>query len=175
MGGFPGDCQLHHAEITRLRGDWVAAESELRDSMGLLERLDPGHVGEGWYEIGEIELRRGNLAAAEAAFEQAAEYGHDPQPGLATLRLAQGDSGVAAALLRVAIDNAGDGDPLLVAQLLPTVVEAQLGCGDVAGAQVSRQNACPTSPQSSRRSSCRRAPRRAWHRWHWRTEPTRKR
>ena len=134
MGGFPGDCQLHHAEITRLRGDWVAAESELRDSMGLLERLDPGHVGEGWYEIGEIELRRGNLAAAEAAFEQAAQYGHDPQPGLAMLRLAQGDSGVAAALLRVAIDNAGDGDPLLVAQLLPAVVQAQLGCGDLAAA-----------------------------------------
>ena len=65
MGDFPGDCQMHRAEITRLRGDWVAAESALRNSMELLERLDPSHVGEGWYEIGEIELRRGDLAAAE--------------------------------------------------------------------------------------------------------------
>ena len=24
MGDFPGDCQMHRAEITRLRGDWVA-------------------------------------------------------------------------------------------------------------------------------------------------------
>jgi len=139
MGGFPGDCQLHHAEITRLRGDWVAAESEVRDSMGLLERLDPQHVGEAWYEIGEIELRRGDLAAADAAFERAAEYGHSPQPGLAMLRLAQGDSAVAAALLRVAVDNAGERDPLVVAQLLPAVVVAHLDCGDVAAARLAAE------------------------------------
>ena len=139
MGDFPGDCQMHRAEITRLRGDWVAAESALRDSMELLERLDPSHVGEGWYEIGEIELRRGDLTAAAAAFERATEYGKDPQPGLAMLRLAQGDSAVAAALLRVAVDNAGDGDPLVVAQLLPAVVEAQLDCGDVAGARLAAE------------------------------------
>jgi class 3 adenylate cyclase len=103
--------------------------------MELLERLDPQHVGEAWYEIGEIELRRGDLAAAEAAFAHAVDYGHDPQPGLALLRLAHGDSEVAAALLRVAVDNAGDGDPLLVAQLLPAFVETQLDCGDVAAAR----------------------------------------
>ena len=107
--------------------------------MELLERLDPQHVGEAWYEIGEIELRRGDLAAAAAAFAHAADYGKDPQPGLAMLRLAQGDSAVAAALLRVAVDNAGDGDPLLVAQLLPAVVEAQLECGDVAGARLAAE------------------------------------
>jgi class 3 adenylate cyclase len=136
MGDFPGDCQMHRAEITRLRGDWVAAESELRHSMELLERLDPGHVGEAWYEIGEIELRRGDLVAAGAAFERAAGYGKDPQPGLAMLRLAQGDAALAAALLRVAVDNAGDGDPLLLAQLLPAVVETQLASGDLAGARL---------------------------------------
>jgi class 3 adenylate cyclase len=135
MGAFPGDCQLHRAEIARLRGDWVAAESALRDSMELLERMIPEHVGEAWYEIGEIELGRGDLAAAAAAFAHAADYGHDPQPGLAMLHLAQGDSAVAAALLRVAVDNAGDGDPLLVAQLLPAVVQAELECGHLAGAR----------------------------------------
>ena len=139
MGDFPGDCQMHHAEITRLRGDWEAAESALRHSIGLLERLDPQHVGEAWYEIGEIELRRGGLEAAAAAFAHAADSGHDSQPGLAMLRLAQGDSGVAAALLRVAVDNAGDGDPLLVAQLLPAVVETQLECGDVAAARLAAE------------------------------------
>jgi len=139
MGDFPGDCQMHRAEITRMRGDWVAAESALRNAMELLERMLPQHVGEAWYEIGEIELRRGDLAAAAAAFAHAADYGHDPQPGLAMLRLAQGDSGVAAALLRVAVDNAGDGDPLLVARLLPAVVQAQLDCGDVAGARLAAE------------------------------------
>ena len=42
-------------------------------------------------------------------------------------------------MLRVAVDNAGDGDPLLVAQLLPAVVEAQLACGDVAGARLAAE------------------------------------
>ena len=65
-----------------------------------LERYDPGHVGQAWYELGEIELRRGDLAAAEAAFERAASFGKDPQPGLAMLRLAEGDEAVALALLR---------------------------------------------------------------------------
>ena len=103
---------MHRAEITQLRGDWGAAESTLRESLGLLERLDQQHVGEAWYEIGEIELRRGDLPAASAAFVHAAEYGHDPQPGLAMLRFAQGDAGGAAALL-ARDDNVGDGNPLL--------------------------------------------------------------
>src|SRR5204863_2017890 len=54
MGDFPGDCRMHRAEITRLRGDWVAAESELRAAIVALERYDPGHVGQAWYELGEI-------------------------------------------------------------------------------------------------------------------------
>jgi class 3 adenylate cyclase len=139
MGDFPGDCRMHRAEITRLRGDWVGAESELRAAMIALERWDPGHVGQAWYELGEIEFRRGDLRAAADAFERSAGYGKDPQPGLAMLRLAEGDEAVAAALLRVALENAGDRDPLLVAQLLPGMVEAQLACGDGPGANASAE------------------------------------
>jgi hypothetical protein len=125
---------MHRAEITRLRGDWAAAESELRAAMVVLEKYDTGHVGQAWYELGEIELRRGELAAAADAFERAVACGKDPQPGLAMLRLAEGDSALAAALLRAAVGNAGDADPLAVGQLLPAAVEAQLACGDVSGA-----------------------------------------
>src|SRR5262249_11668057 len=116
------------------RGDWAAAESELREAMTVLERYDTGHVGQAWYELGEIELRRGDLAAAADAFERAVTCGKDPQPGLAMLRLAEGDGALASALPRAAVANAGDGDPLAVGQLLPALVEAQLACGDVAGA-----------------------------------------
>jgi class 3 adenylate cyclase len=134
MGDFPGDCRMHRAEITRMRGDWVAAESELRAAMIALERWHPAHVGQAWCEIGEIELRRGDLRAAGEAFERAASFGKDPEPGLAMLRLAEGDETVALALLRVAVENAGDLDPLLLGQLLPAMVEAQIACGDLAGA-----------------------------------------
>ncbi len=135
MGDFPGDCRMHRAEITRLRGDWVGAESELRLAMIALERWSPDHVGQAWYELGEIALRRGELAEATEAFERAAACGKDPQPGLAMLRLAQGEESVALALLRVAAENAGAADPLAVGQLLPAIVEAQLACGDVPAAQ----------------------------------------
>jgi class 3 adenylate cyclase len=134
MGDFPGDCRMHRAEITRLRGDWASAESELRAAMIALERWHPGHVGQAWYEIGEIELRRGDPIAAADAFERAAGFGKDPQPGLAMLRLTENDESVAVALLRVAVENAGDADLLAVGQLLPVMVEAQLACGDVSGA-----------------------------------------
>jgi class 3 adenylate cyclase len=126
---------MHRAEITRLRGDWDAAESELRAAMVVLERYDTDHVGQAWYELGEIQLRRGNMTGAADAFERATSCGKNPQPGLAMLRLAEGDEGKALALLRVAVDDAGDGDPLLIAQLLPALAEAQLACGDVEGAR----------------------------------------
>jgi class 3 adenylate cyclase len=135
MCDFPGDCRMHRAEITRLRGDWVAAESELHRVMRDLERWsDGGHVGQAWYELGEIALRRGDLAAAGDAFDRAAAHGKDPQPGLAMLRLALGEEFTASALLRVAVANAGHSDPLAVGQLLPAMVEVQLACGDVEAA-----------------------------------------
>ncbi|MDP9333801.1 MAG: hypothetical protein M3Q30_10900 [Actinomycetota bacterium] len=134
MAGFPGDCRLHRAEITRLRGDWPGAETEVRLAMRELERWDLAHVGQGWYELGEIALRRGDLGAADEAFRQATTLGKQPEPGLARLRLAQGEEAEASALLRAALDGAGDSDPLAVAQLLPALVEVRLACGDVAGA-----------------------------------------
>jgi tetratricopeptide (TPR) repeat protein len=63
MGDFPGDCRMHRAEILRLRGDWEEAESQLRDVMGVLGTWSDGHVGQAWYELGEIARRRGDLAA----------------------------------------------------------------------------------------------------------------
>ena len=48
------------------------------------------NAGLAYYEIGEIRRRLGDLDGAEQAFHDASEYGCDPQPGLALLRLAQG-------------------------------------------------------------------------------------
>ena len=51
-------------------------------------------------ELGTIRLRIGDLAGAEEAFPAADEHGRDPQPGLALLRLAQGDVPTAGAVNR---------------------------------------------------------------------------
>jgi class 3 adenylate cyclase len=134
-GDFPGDCRLHRAEITRLRGDWPGAEHELHEVMDKLEHWDLGHVGQAWYELGEIALRRGDLAAAREHFDRAAGYGNAAQPGSSALRLAEGDAEHAAAALRSMWLDAGDGDPLAVAQLLPVLIEAEIARGDVDAAR----------------------------------------
>ena len=67
-----------------------------------------GTIAEGHYEIGEIRRLRGDLTGAEEAFRRAHELGRDPQPGLALVRLAQGQPAhTAAASIRTALAVAG--------------------------------------------------------------------
>jgi hypothetical protein len=90
-------------------------------------------------EMGEIRLRSGDLAGAEDAFLQANDAGHDPNPGLSLLQLAQGDVQAAAATIRDALDSPSqNGDfeappnsDLQRASLLPAQVEIALAAGDV--------------------------------------------
>jgi class 3 adenylate cyclase len=126
-----GDCRVHKACMLRWSGAWGEAEREA--TLGC-EELNGNvmHMGPALYEIGEIRLRRGELAAAEEAFAQAHELGRPPQPGLALLRLAQGRAGAAAQML----DEALVAQPLDLprAALLPARVEFALASGDVARA-----------------------------------------
>src|SRR5215218_5379971 len=61
----------------------------------------------GWplSELGRIRLHRGNVAGAEDALLAAHRAGWDPQPGLALVRLAQGDTATAAASIRDALEH----------------------------------------------------------------------
>ena len=56
-------------------------------------------------EFGGIRLQLGDLQGAEEAFLAAREAGWDPEPGLAQVRLAQGDVALAAASIRDALDH----------------------------------------------------------------------
>jgi class 3 adenylate cyclase len=131
MGDYPGDCQMHRAEIMRIRGDWSGAESQLREVMDALGTWSVGHVGQAWYELGEIARRRGDLRAAADAYRNAELHEKRPQPGLALMHLAQGDDALAAAQLRAAIAETADTDPMAIAELLPAAVEIALSCGEI--------------------------------------------
>jgi len=131
MGDFPGDCQMHRAEIMRLRGDWTGAESQIRDVMHALGMWSVGHVGQAWYELGEIARRRGDLEVAEDAYRHAEQNEKLPQPGLAMLHLALGDVALAAAQVRAALADTADTDPMAIAALLPEAVEIALVCDDL--------------------------------------------
>lgn len=105
FGGLGGRCRVHRAEILRLRGSCTEAEEE---ALHACDELRPWMRREfGWplTELGTIRLRRGDLAGAEEAFLGAHEHGWDPQPGLALLRLAQGNVVEAAASIRHALDH----------------------------------------------------------------------
>jgi tetratricopeptide (TPR) repeat protein len=66
---------------------------------------DPGRpaVGSAHYQRGELHRLRGEHAAAEEQYQYASRAGREPQPGLALLRLQQGQVETATRALRRAV------------------------------------------------------------------------
>jgi ATP/maltotriose-dependent transcriptional regulator MalT len=129
-GPFMGICRVHRAHVLQLRGDWDAAEREARHVVEDLIDFDLEPVANAQYVLGELARQRGDLAAAEAAFRDAHRLGRDPQPGLALLRMATGETEMALTSLRSALSAVGD-DPLARARLLPGLVEVAVRAGAV--------------------------------------------
>ena len=138
-GGINGRCRVHRAEILRLRGSCAEAE---REALEACRELRPWMRREfGWplTELGTIRLRKGDLAGAEAAFLEAHGHGWDPQPGLALLRLAQGDVAAARTLIDDALERpcavpSKEWPPygeLRTAPLLAAQVEIAVTAGDI--------------------------------------------
>jgi len=130
INGFPGVCRVHKAEILALRGNWAEAESEARKASDELINFNLEFIAaSGIYEIGEIRLRMGDLPAAEEAFRQAHEMGASPQPGMALLRMAQGNFDAAATSLKRALSE--QMNPLMRVRMLPVQVEIAVELGDL--------------------------------------------
>ena len=136
VGGYPGICRVHRAELKRLHGRWSEAEQEARQACVELERfglLDA--VGYAQYEVGEVRLRMGDLDAAGEAFDRAYEYGHDAQPGIALLHLARGEIDEAERSIgrALAATTSGEGaaDRATRARLLPAQIDIALAAGDL--------------------------------------------
>lgn len=108
FGGLNGRCRVHQAEIMRLRGPCDAAEQE---ALLACEELRPWMRREfGWplTELGNARLRKGDFAGAEEAFLAAYQNAWLPQPGLALLRLAQGRTDEAYAMIENALEHPFD-------------------------------------------------------------------
>ena len=135
--GFPGSCRVHHAEIMRLRGDWTKAEEQALAACAELQDFDRIITAGGYYEVGEVRRRRGEFAAAEEAYREANAWGHEPQPGLALLRLAQGKVQEAVAGVRRALEEAEA--PLMRLRTLPARVEIAIAAGDLQTARTAAE------------------------------------
>ncbi|MDZ7842853.1 MAG: hypothetical protein U5R46_18840 [Gammaproteobacteria bacterium] len=108
FGGLNGRCRVHRAEIMRLRGPCDAAEQE---ALQACEELRPWMRREfGWplTELGNARLRKGDFAGAEEAFLAAHQNAWLPQPGLALLRLAQGQVDEAVSMIENALEHPFD-------------------------------------------------------------------
>jgi DNA-binding NarL/FixJ family response regulator len=131
---FRGECLVRRAEIMQLHGAWPDATAESERARDLLTRPgDQWLVGLAWYQHGEIHRLRGEITNAEAAYRQASQMGHEPQPGIALLRLAQGKPDTAVAAIRRVLDEA-PGQTFRL-KLLPAMVEIALAVGDVKAAR----------------------------------------
>ena len=134
MVAHTGQCLVHRAEIMQLHGDWQAALLEAeRARERFAARGSDAPAAHARYRQGEVHRLRGQLTAAEEAYRDASRGGWEPQPGLALLRLAQGDGDAAAAAIRRVA--AGTTDPLMRAALLPALVEIALATGDESAAR----------------------------------------
>jgi tetratricopeptide (TPR) repeat protein len=143
IGSLHGRCRVHRAEILRLRGACDEAELE---ALAACEELGPYLRREmGWplSELGRIRLRKGDIDGAEEALLAAHRLGWDPQPGLALVRLARGESATAAAAIRDALERPSrvpskelppDTD-LQRAPLLDAQVEIEIAAGDLGRAR----------------------------------------
>ena len=139
IGSLRGRCRVHRAEILRLRG---ACDDAEREALTACEELSPYLRREmGWplSELGRIRLRKGDIEGAEEALLAAHRVGWEPQPGLALVRLAQGDAAAAAASIRDALDRPSrvpskelppDTD-LQRAPVLEAQVEIEIAAGDL--------------------------------------------
>ena len=133
MAVFPGLCRVHLASSLRIRGKWDEAEQQAIRACAELATLNVGSAAAGYAEIGEIRRRVGNLQGAEDAFRKAEQLSGQPQPGLAVLRLAQGNTDAAVAIIGRALGDI-TWNRLGRARLLPAKAQIAIAADDIAGA-----------------------------------------
>ena len=130
---FRGFCLVRRSELMQLHGAWQEAFTEARRACDRVSRAPRAEAGVAWYQLAELHRLRGEFSPAEEAYRLASQAGCRPQPGLALLRLSQGQAEAAEAAIRLALQETRDRRARVL--LLDAGVEILLSRNDVAGAR----------------------------------------
>jgi DNA-binding CsgD family transcriptional regulator len=130
---YRGHCLVRRAELLQFHGAWSDALEEAKRASEWLSHPSPKPaVGGAFYQVAELQRLRGKFADAEQAYRQASQW-RSPGPGLAQLRLAQGQVDAANAAIRRMAEEVQEPGPR--ALVLDAYVEIALAANDVAAAR----------------------------------------
>ncbi|MEJ1110981.1 MULTISPECIES: LuxR C-terminal-related transcriptional regulator [unclassified Kribbella] len=106
---YTGQCAVHRGQILRLHSAFGEALEEF--NLACRRYASAGSqaaAGLALSECGDVLRIRGDYLAAEAAYDEAAGFGYEPQPGRALLLLARGRTPAAVAAVRRLLAEIGD-------------------------------------------------------------------
>ncbi|QMW67927.1 response regulator transcription factor [Mumia sp. ZJ1417] len=125
---FTGQCSVHRGQLMRVHGAWPEALDEFGSAIDRYRLADsPAAIGLAESERGDVLRQCGEYDEAEAAYQRSSEHGHDPQPGLALLWLAQGADDAALVAVRRLV--AEESELVAECRLLPPAVDVLVTAG----------------------------------------------
>lgn len=130
---YRGQCLVRRAEIMQIHGEWPDAMNEIRQACKISQTSSPPATGEAFYRQAELYRLQGNFSKAEEAYQQASKWGRNPQPGLALLRLAQGQIDTAKTAIQHVEDETQD--RIALSRILPAFIEIMLSAKEFQSAE----------------------------------------
>ncbi len=130
---YRGQCLVRRAEILQLHGRWPDAIDEVQQACQLMPTSSPPATGEAFYRQAELHRLQGHYSKAERAYQETSKWGRSPQPGLALLRLAQGNIDSAKTTIQHIEDETQE--QMARSRILPVYVEIMLASQELQNAK----------------------------------------